>query len=191
MPTDAAFDELLSTGARALSKRYWTPVSVACRVADWLGEQRAQTLLDIGSGVGKLCTVVGLRAECSVVGLEQRVELVKLSRSLAESFGVCPRVSFIHAALGEVALPPADAYYLYNPFGENLLGIEGQIDHSIDFSEARFCQDVRLVQGLLRAAPSGTCLITYNGFGGVIPAGFVDLRVERHGINDLILWRKR
>ncbi|MCA9641813.1 MAG: methyltransferase [Polyangiaceae bacterium] len=189
-PDDEAFDQLLPTLQRAHSRQYWTPVAVACRVAEWLVEQRCRRLLDIGSGAGKLCGIVALKTELSVVGLEHRADLIDCSRSLAESLGVAARATFIHAALGEVALPAVDAYFLYNPFGENLLGNDGQIDQSVDFSEARFRQDVRLVQGLLRRAPQGTCLITYNGFGGVIPPGYVDQRVERHGLNDLVLWRR-
>ncbi|MEZ4229704.1 MAG: methyltransferase [Polyangiaceae bacterium] len=188
---DDRFDRLLPAALRAHSRRYFTPVAVAVRVSEWLRDEGAQELLDIGSGAGKLCAIVGLRTELRVTGLEHRADLVAASRSLAESLGVETRVSFLHAALGEVALPSADAYYLYNPFGENLLGLEGQLDHNVEFGEARFRQDVGLVQRLLRRAPSGTRLITYNGFGGVIPTGYEDRRVERHGLNDLVLWRKR
>lgn len=193
--TDETFDALLTEGQRALSRQYWTPVSVACRVAEWLSEEGASSLLDIGSGVGKLCCIVSLRSErmtqaIGTIGLEQREDLASAARFLAATLGVDSRTRFIHAALGEVALPRVDAYYLFNPFGENLLGREGQIDQTLDFSEARFRQDVGLVQRLLRVADSGTCLVTYNGFGGVIPRGYVDRRVERHGLNDLVLWRK-
>ncbi|MEZ4372803.1 MAG: hypothetical protein R3B07_18405 [Polyangiaceae bacterium] len=188
--SDEAFDQLLPQHVRAHSRQYWTPVSVARRAAEWLTEERCCHLLDIGSGPGKLCSIVALCSPLEVLGIEHRGDLIACSRSLAESLGLDLRARFIHAALGEVALPSVDAYFLYNPFGENLLGNEGQIDQTVEFSEVRFRQDVRLVQGLLRAASSGTCLITYNGFGGVIPPGYVDKRVERHGLNDLVLWRR-
>ena len=60
----------------------------------------------------------------------------------------------------------------------------------MDFSDARGAQDVAAVEQLLRRAPTGTYVLTYNGFGGQVPASYEEIRVDRKLPNALRLWRK-
>ena len=88
------------------------------------------------------------------------------------------------------AIPPVDAYYLYNPFEENLYEDLGCLDRQVELSQERFERDIRAVERLLVAAPRGTCLVTYNGFGGRVPTSYQMLRVGRGMPSPLYLWRK-
>ena len=44
---------------------------------------------------------------------------------------------------------------------------------------------------LLRSVPAGTWILTYNGFGGRMPAGYELVRVDWKLAEVLRLWRKR
>jgi len=105
-------------------------------------------------------------------------------------FEVDDRVSFIDGALGHVATPVADAYYLYNPFGRYTFGSKGDLDTNVEFSDERCARDVAAVEDLLQRARVGTCLLTYNGFGGRVPASYRQIRVDRTMPAVLRLWRK-
>jgi hypothetical protein len=190
LPPDEVFDTYLPEELRGVSVQYWTPLAVAVRVARWVTEFELGTVVDIGSGVGKLCVAAALAGTGRYVGIEQRPRLVTAARGLAAAFGVTDRVEFVEGRLGEVPLPAAEAYYLYNPFGENLYGPSGRLDEDVELSRARFDEDTGAVERLLRDAPIGTCVITYNGFGGHTPATYRELRIERTPTAALRLLRK-
>lgn len=160
------------------------------RAAEWLGELDVRTVVDIGSGAGKFCVAAALSGRCHFTGLEQRPRLVEAARALARLFQVDERTSFVEGVLGETQLPVADAYYLYNPFDENLLGEGEQIDTEVEHSTERFARDVAHVKQLLGSARVGTYVITYNGYGGLLPPAYHEVRVDRELPNVLRLCRK-
>jgi hypothetical protein len=49
---------------------------------------------------------------------------------------------------------------------------------------------VALAQDTFRRAPAGTIVLTYNGFGGLMPASYEACRVSRDLPCVLRLWRK-
>jgi predicted RNA methylase len=189
-PTDLAFDRFLPDELRVVSQEYWTPLVVAKRIAEWLDDLRIRTVVDIGSGAGKFCVAAALVGGCRFTGLEQRSSLVASARALAKMFDVDDRVSFIEGAVGHVEAPVADAYYLYNPFGAYLFGSGHAVDTRLEFSAERYTHDVAAVEELLRRAPAGSCVVTYNGFGGRVPASYEQIRVDRELPSALRLWRK-
>jgi predicted RNA methylase len=155
-PPDRAFDRFLPDELRVVSGQYWTPLGVAKRVAEWLDELNVRTVVDIGSGAGKFCVAAALAGHCHFIGLEQRSRLVASARTLARVFGVDDRVSFIEGAFGDIATPIADAYYLYNPFGEYRFGSRDHFDRELELSDKRHARDVAAVEDLLqRARASG------------------------------------
>ncbi|MCX5746448.1 MAG: hypothetical protein NT062_28560, partial [Proteobacteria bacterium] len=85
---------------------------------------------------------------------------------------------------------PANAYYLFNPFGENRFSALSHLDEDVELSNARFARDVAIVETLFRTAPRGTYVITYNGFGGQLPTTYVRQRADRQLPNPLCLWQK-
>jgi SAM-dependent methyltransferase len=188
-PADRAFDRFLPDSLRVISVQYWTPLVVAKRAAEWFDELKVRTVVDIGSGAGKFCVAAALVGHCRFTGLEQRPRLVDSARALARLFDVDDRVSFVEGALGSIATPVADAYYLYNPFGEYLSHSHDQLEEG-ERSDARYARDVAAVQHLLHRARFGTCVLTYNGFGGHVPPSYRQIRVDNTLSNPLHLWRK-
>ena len=188
-PADRAFDRFLPDELRIISEQYWTPLMVARRAAAWLDDLHVHTVVDIGSGAGKFCVAAALAGSCHFIGLEQRPQLVETARALARVFAVDDRVSFVEGVLGDIPTPVAEAYYLYNPFGEYMFGSTHRLE-KVTVGRDRYDRDVAGVQRLLRNARVGTCVITYNGFGGQMPSGYRQLRVDRTMRNTLRLWRK-
>lgn len=189
-PEDREFDRFLPYEMQLVSYQHWSGLAVAQRAAAWFSELNLATVADIGSGAGKFCVAAALFGGCRFTGLEQRPRLVTAAQNLAQLFRVDDRVHFIAGALGETEPPRADAYYLYNPFGENLFPPSAQLDDEVELSRARYDRDVAAVEDLLRRAPLGTYIVTYNSFGGRLPTGYDEVRVARDLPAVLRMWRK-
>jgi len=187
---DQQFDRFLPDDLREASPVFWTPLEVILRAAQWLDEVGVKSVVDIGSGAGKFCVVGALASRCSFIGIEQRPRLVSAARDLAHRFGVEDRVRFVPAVFGELTTPVADAYYLFNSFGENLFPPDGRLDDAAELSQERYRRDIRALATWLRAAPVGTFVLTYNGFGGRLPPDFENVRMDRALPNVLRLSRK-
>ena len=190
VPDERLFDRFLAYELRIVSCQYWTPLAVALRVAEWLNQLEVKTVVDIGSGAGKFCVAAALATECNFIGVEQRPRLVNAASELAEIFGVDHRVRFIQGTLSRGTVPQADAYYLYNPFGENLFGSEDWLDQDVELGKERYEHDIACMESLLEQAPIGTYLIKYNGFGGLVPASYDVLHTDFCLPNMLRTWRK-
>gem|GEM_PF-165977 len=175
---DHTFDRLLPIRLRAASQEFWTPIAVARRAATWLEELGVRSVVDIGSGVGKFCIAAALSTSCQFVGIEQRPQLAAVARNLARLYAVDQRVSIIEGRFGDVETPPADCYYLYNPFQENLYPAAEAVNDEVELSRARFRQDLRGLRALVADLPVGTYVLTYNGVGGRLPDCLDEVRVD-------------
>ncbi len=190
-PVDCAFDRFLPEPLRAVSPQYWSPLAVVKRASEWLDELGIHSVVDIGSGAGKFCVAGAILGRCRFVGLEQHPGLVASARALARRFDVTDRVRFVQGALGEVPTPVAEAYYLFNPFGEYRFEADDLDDPpDIACSDERYRHDVAAVERLLRRAPVRTWALTYNGFGGRLPEDYRLVRVDWELPSALRLWRK-
>lgn len=185
---DTVFDEVYPADVRRVSPRFWTPIEVIVTADRWLGAAGAQSLLDVGSGAGKFCIVSNLASGRKTAGVEQRAQLLETARAAAAHYGAT--VDFKHGTL-EVIDPRAyDAFYLFNPFGENLYHPEEQFDAEPELSALRYLHDLSIVEHWLDEAPQGTCFVTYHGFGGRIPDSYQLLKALPKGSDQLRLWRK-
>jgi len=146
--------------------------------------------VDIGSGVGKFCIATALSCGCRCVGVEQRPGLVGVARELARRFGVEDRAEFVCGVFGKDSLPVADAYYLYNPFCENLYGRGAHLEEDVELGRERHAREVEATRRLLAHAKVGTYAVTYNGFGGSLPEGYAELHVDRELPSVLRIARK-
>jgi predicted RNA methylase len=189
-PDDRLFDRFLPDDLHLASRQHWTPLGVVLRIARWLDAHAIDTVVDLGSGAGKFCVAAALASRARFTGIEQRPRLVDAARSLAGIFGVADRVHFRTGTIGCCPLPPAAAYYLFNPFGENLFDPHERIDTDVELTEARYRRDVATLQHLLAAAPAGTCVVKYNGFGAAMPPGYQRIAVDRELPELLRMWRK-
>jgi len=187
---DRAFDRFLPTELRVVSKRYWTPLVVARRTAEWLDDLNIRSVVDVGSGAGKLCVAAALACDCRFTGVERRPRLIQTARTLAHAFDVDDRVTFVEGVFGEIATPTADAYYLFNPFGEYFVGSREYFGTYQEGDDRRRPREVAAVRDLLRRAPIETCVVTYNGFGGPVPDSYQQIRADDTMPNPLRLWRK-
>jgi SAM-dependent methyltransferase len=189
-PPDSAFDIFLPEDLENLSGDQWTPLEVALSAARWLKELGVRRVVDIGSGPGKFCVATALATDCEFVGLEQNPRFVAVARSLARLFGVQSRVRFVQGILGDAVLPPADAYYLYNPFAQHLFAPSNDLGWGASPDYQRYRRDVMTAQDVFRRAPTGTIVLTYNGFGGLMPASYEACGIDRELPCVLRMWRK-
>ncbi len=186
---DGAFDIVYPSWAQKASARFWTPVRVALDAAEMLKEAGAKAVLDVGSGVGKFAVVAQLASGLDMTGVEQRPRLVSAARHAAERYRAS--VKFICDRIEHVDPHVYDAFYFFNPFGENLVGHDERLDDEVTLNRQRFARDVRLVERWLDEAAVGTSLVTYNGFGGRIPTSYELVLAQPAGRHRVRLWTKR
>jgi predicted RNA methylase len=186
---DMHFDRVYPKDVQAVSARYWTPVSVALTGADWLRTANCQSLLDVGSGPGKFCIIARLAAGCAVSGIEQRLGLVHTARAAALSYEA--EVHFEQGTIEQVDPGRADAFYFFNPFGENHYASGDRFDEEVELSNERYVRDLAIAEGWLDRASRGTCVLTYHGFGGRIPDTYSLVRRQTTRSGVLRFWVKR
>jgi hypothetical protein len=158
-------------------------MQVAVRAATLLCSTPRTRVLDVGSGIGKLCAIGALSTLGMWVGVEQHDLLVVTARNVARSLGVTDRTLFLQGDVFALDWNDFDALYFYNPFELDLFG---------DASPHRSAQVLR-VQQRLAALPRATRVLTLHGFGGVMPPTFELLYHERVPVCglDLALWIQR
>jgi hypothetical protein len=188
--TDPELDALLPDPIRRVSTRFWTPASVARRVAEVMTELGVLRVLDVGSGPGKFAVVAGARApEIVFRGIEHRGHLVRAARFLAAAVGVT-NATFAMADVTRAAWDGVDALYVFNSFAENGFTPEDQLDQTVTLSPRRRVLDVMRVVRRLAALPLGTILATYYSLGGPIPGCYDRIHVETVGTGWLQVWRR-
>jgi predicted RNA methylase len=187
---DVAFDLQLPRRIQMKSAIHFTPVAVARYAAHWLAPRDGMRVLDVGAGPGKFCIIAAReRPRCTFVGVELRSHLVHTARKLAQRLEV-GNVEFLEGDALAIDWSTYDAFYFYNPFGEQIHETAHIIDRTINLDPATFQPSVASVGERLRAARLGTRVVTYHGFGAQPPDGY-DL-VDRHpiGSDTLELWVK-
>lgn len=179
--SDAAFDALVPPELRHLSAVHWTPLSVAVRAARWLAPAPAMRVLDVGSGVGKLCAIGALWTRAAWHGVEQHRANVLAAIDAADLLGVRERTCFVHADALSIDWTPFDAFYFYNPF-EMLLITGGGA------SRRRYGVLLAQIVARLDALRPGTRVVTYHGLGADLPGSYRRVRRENLELGDLELW---
>lgn len=182
---DHQLDGLVPRELRHLSATHWTPVRAAVRAASLLCAGKNTRVLDVGSGVGKVCAIGALSGEGMWVGVERHPRLVESAKELARSLGVASRTYFLADDAFSIDWNEFDALYFYNPFEIPL-----SRDHD---ASASHVEQVARVQQRLAAMPSCTRVVTLHGFGGVMPASYKLLYHEViPGVGlDLAMWIQR
>lgn len=188
---DDTFDALYAAPVRDKSQRYWTTVEVARRAASLFARYGARRVLDVGSGPGKFCLVAACtRPDLDLTGVEHRAHLVEAARAAAQRLDL-DNVRFFRADATDSAWFGFDGFYLYNPFAENIYSVDDHLDDTVELSRRRFMNDVGRVTRCLANVVMGTCVVTYNGFGGPIPSAFELVHAEPAGCDWLRVWVKQ
>jgi SAM-dependent methyltransferase len=172
---DDEFDRLYPPEVQYISDIQWTPVDVAQRVAAWVGAGR---VLDVGSGVGKLCLVASLAGDGDYTGVEQDPARHAIAAHAGARLGSGAR--FLCGDALDLDWSAYDCFYFYNPFQRLLLAspAAGQV-----------CLDG--VVAKLAAQPPGARVVLFHGLGADLPGGYVRERHERCGWGDLELFVRR
>jgi hypothetical protein len=163
-PVEAVFPAHL----RHLSSVHWTPSAVARRAVEWLAPAAAMRVLDVGSGIGKLCLIGAMATSSHWYGVERDGPLVVSAIEAARSLGVGERTSFLHADALSIDWSSFEALYFFNPFDPGT--------------------DIARVEARLAALRPGIRVVTYCGFGGAMPAGFDQMASETIESGELALW---
>jgi hypothetical protein len=185
--TEEVFDEFLPEYLKEASRIYFTPIQVAQVAVQWLAENREKRILDIGAGVGKFCITGARNSESFFCGIEYRPSLAKLANELIKSFEV-KNAAVYHANILEIDFSGFDAFYLYNPFMENLEFQERLNDEVMLSGELYGCY-LKYTEIQLNKAKSGTRLVTYHGNNFEIPSTYKKAEEDCNG--DLKLWIKK
>jgi hypothetical protein len=176
---DSRFDRIYPEWARRMSTVHWTPVAVAVRAAQLLVRTPGARVLDVGSGVGKFCLVGSMVTQGTFYGIESCARFAHTARDTARRLQT-PGTRFLFGNMMALDWQRFDAFYLYNPFADNLEALESRL----------FDAYVRFARDELQAARAGTRVATYHGFGGAMPPSY---RLEFEGERELEwleLWTK-
>jgi SAM-dependent methyltransferase len=167
---DHRFDLVYPPEVRALSRVHWTPVMVARAAAEFLAGEPGTRVLDIGCGPGKFCVAAAVATEGSFTGVEQRMGLCEMARWVIRRANL-PNARIIHGDATEVDFSNFDAFYLYNPFEENL-DANFKIDTTVRLSTDIYEKYTGQVARQLAAAPLGTRVATFGGSCEEVPMGY-------------------
>ncbi len=186
-PSDRDFDEVFAWETRQLSSDHWTPVRVAICAAEMLVASPGTKVLDIGCGPGKFCLIGAARHSVPFAGIDQRPHLLAEGQAIARSAKIS-NVEFIHGNMMDLDWSDYNAFYLYNPFSENVC--LPAIDETVPLKPEYFCLYVEVVQQKLMNLPVGTRVVTYHGFGGKMPYGYRMVANREIGSGCLTCWIK-
>lgn len=152
------------------------------------GDSHNSRILDVGSNVGKFCVVGSLVSQAHFVGIEKQSNLVEQARSIVRDLRI-ERVSYKCIDMEFFDWSPFNGIYLFNPFYEHLQK-EIRLDRSMNYSESQFKKYVEITQRKLSLCDPGTRVVTYHGFGGDFPSGFVRQESPLTENSRLELWIK-
>jgi len=184
---DEKFDQIYPPRIRELSGLHWTPVRVAAEAAKLLVTRAGTRVLDVGCGPAKFCLVGASLTQGIFTGVEQRDELIAAAREAADRMRL-REVNIIHGNVLDLAFDEYDAFYLYNPFEENMIR-GNKIDGSVPLSPVLFKKYNSYVAAQLGDMPIGTRVATYAGYADEIPACYDCELALFH--DELKLWIKR
>ena len=185
--TEENFNLLLPEYLQKASRLYFTPVHVARIAAQWLTEGGEKKILDIGAGVGKFCIVGANYSNSHFYGIEYRPSLAQLANELITHYGV-ENATILQTDVVDVDFSNYDAFYLYNPFYENLLSTH-RLNNEVELSGTLYGHYLKYTEYQLGKSKPGTRLVTYHGNNFEIPDSFEKIKESEDG--KLKLWTRK
>ena len=164
---DQEFDLIFPEAVGRLSVCHWSPVHVCRTAAQMLVVEPGTRVLDIGCGPGKFCVIGATTTEGRFTGVEQRGKLARIAQDVVRKHRV-PRVDIVHGNIQDVNFRDFDAFYLFNPFEENIMPAL-RIDYDVDLNPRLYTDYSAHVQQQLLRMPLATRVVTYCTDGLEIP----------------------
>lgn len=186
--SDHRFDSLYPREIRVHSKIHFTPVKVALRVRDWLGNEPGIRVLDVGSGCGKFCLVLAASGPGRVSGIEQRPNLHQAALEASNKLGLT-NTDFLCGRMEDLDWGAFNVFYFFNPFYERIAYRKGMDDLTPPHA-GLYYDHIRVVKEKLGQTKSGTRVFTYHGMGGRMPSEWLLVRTEVIHTDELQLWVK-
>mgnify|MGYP001545167400 CR=1 FL=1 len=153
---------------------FFTPIHVATRAAKWLTEDGKKRVLDIGAGVGKFCITGASRTDSYFYGIEYRPSLVEIANEIINRFGLT-NVSVQAGDMMELDFQSFDAFYLFNPFCENLF-VNKRLNDEVELFDRFYIHYFTNTRLRLAQTKPGTRLVTYHGNDFEVPESFKKLK---------------
>lgn len=189
---DVEFDKIYPPRMAKMSNTQWSSLKVAHRIADMVGKNSKSRFIDIGSGIGKLCTLLHFLTDLEIFGIEQRKDLFEVSQAIAKANSL-NRLHFIHGNMLDLNWEDYDIFYLYNPFQEHLCTYTdfALIDKNIELDRKYYVQYLDEVFRQMTWLAPGKKVITFHGYGGRMPPSMSFLNSCPVDNGELCLWEKK
>ncbi len=184
---DQDFDQVYPEAIGRLSICHWSPVHVCRTAAQLLVVEPDTRVLDIGCGPGKFCIIGATATKGHFTGVEQRGKLARIAQDVVRKHDV-PRVNIVHGNIQDVSFSAFDAFYLFNPFEENILP-SLRIDYDVELEPQLYTDYTTHVQQQLMRMPMATRVVTYCGDSTEIPDCYACVKTAFN--EKLKLWVKK
>ncbi len=181
------FNSLLPDYLKKVSERFFTPISTGQIAAQWLTEDKNKSILDIGAGVGKFCITGAKCTNSYYCGIEYRKSLVNVACDIISAYRL-ENTSVLHGNMVDVDFMNFDAFYLFNPFYENL-SCNYRLNDEVELNESKYGYYLKHVEKQLEKTKTGTRLVTFHGNNFEIPESFK--KIKQTEDNYLKLWIKQ
>ncbi len=178
------FKLLLPEHLQLISKIHFTPIHIAQLASQWLTEDGRKNILDIGAGVGKFCISGALVSDSYFYGIEMRTSLVKIAGELIDTFEI-KNARVIEQNVLDTDFNTFDAFYLYNPFHENIAHHK-RMNNEINLSEHLHRNYREYTRSQFQNSKKGTRIVSYHGEDDQIPTSFIPYKESANGL--LKLW---
>ncbi len=185
--TEKSFNDCLPDYLKHASRLYFTPIDVAKKAGEWLTELNAKRILDIGAGVGKFCIAGANQSSSHFYGIEHRASIAKIGNQIAKHFEIS-NATILHSNILDIDFSNYDAFYLFNPFYENL-EYSKRLNDEVLLEERLYLTYLKYTDDQLDKAKVGTRLVTYHGNNFEVPSSYTKVQDAFNG--DLKLWIKQ
>ncbi len=185
------FESIYPDSLLEIAAVHWTPLHVARRAVEFLvgKDGKSTRVLDVGSGIGKVCLIGALTTDSDFTGIEKREYFARFANALSKDQSIS-NARCIHGEMAALDWNDFDSFYLFNPFYENR-NPTLRIDRLVCLSEGRYQQLIEVVEAKLKDLRPGTRVVTYHGFGGKFPDSYSLEASEFLDNGSLDLWVKR
>ncbi len=185
--TEDNFNSLLPEYLQKKSKIYFTPIHIAQTATQWLTSDGKKKILDIGAGVGKFCIAGATYSDSYFCGVEYRPSLTKLANELIDQFGIKNAV-VLNKNILDVDFTTFDAFYMYNPFYENL-AFGNRLNSEVTLATSLYNYFFNHTEQQLDKTKPGTRLVTFHGNNYEVPDSFE--KIKENEDYSLKLWIRK